>query len=256
MKFFPTRSIVPVTSLAFVTSLTTTSSVRAAEATPPPPTLPTAPAIDPLTSFLKPRTSAVTVDFPGGSVAQLVAQLRQSDGTTFNLIGEKSFQEAILPKFTLSNTDLSSMALALNTLLRPSGLTINLSGNNIFVLTKSPFTPSSFQPAPPTFQAYQLSAYLSTVALDDITDAINTAWTANPAHEAKALTFKFHPATKILFVYGPTEAIAMATQIIPQLNPSATARAQLNYYATLPQILPPADRSTHFRRPRSRASPA
>ncbi len=93
-------------------------------------------------------------------------------------------------------------------------------------------------PQPATFQAYQLGSYLSTVALEDITDAINTAWSANPAHDAKAVTFKFHPATKILFVYGPAEAISMATQIIPQLNPAATARAQRDFYATIPQIVP------------------
>lgn len=234
------RSLVRMTPLAcaFTFFVAAIASAHAAESAPPPPAA-TTPVADPATAASRMRNTAITVDFPGGSIAQFIAQLRQSDGTTFNLIGEQSLQEVTLPKFSLRNTDLSSMVLALNSLLRPSGPTVSLSSSNIFVLTKSLFQPSSFLPQPPTFQAYQLAPYLPTVALDDITDAISTAWSANPAHDAKAVTFKFHPATKILFVYGPAEAITMATQIVPQLHPAATARAQRDFYASVPQVVPP-----------------
>ena len=224
------RSFVLTARFAVACAITS-ASVRAAEPVPPP-FAPTAAASTPAVS--RPRLTAINVDFRGGSIVQLVAQLGED---TFNLIGEKALQETPLPAFSLRNTEASSMAVALNGLLRSSGLTISLAGPNIFVLTKPPPAPT-FMPVAPTFQAYQLAPYLPTVSIDDITDAISAAWSSNPAHDPKSLTFKFHPATKLLFVYGPSEAITMATQIIPQLSPVATARAQRDYYAALPQVLP------------------
>ena len=186
---------------------------------------------------VRPRSlSSVDVRFAGGTIAQLIAELKTSDGSGFNLMGDPSLFETPVPKTVVNNVEIFNFVSALSSMLRTSGMMITLSGGNIFVLTKIPV----FTTIPPypiaTFQAYQLAPYLPTISAEDITDAINTAWQADPKHNATALTFKFHPATKILFVYGPPEAISMATQIMPQLNPSATARAQREYYTTLPTI--------------------
>jgi hypothetical protein len=187
----------------------------------------------------RPRSaSTVDVRFAGGTIAQLIAELKSADGSGFNLMGDPSLFETPVPKTVVSNVEIFNFVSALSSMLRASGMMITLSGGNIFILTKIPdFTTTSPSPIP-TFQAYQLAPYLPTVSADDITDAINTAWKADPKHNAATLTFKFHPATKILFVYGPPEAITLATQIIPQLNPNATARAQRDFYTTLPSVTP------------------
>jgi hypothetical protein len=185
----------------------------------------------------RPR-SATTVDvrFAGGTIAQLIAELKTADGTGFNLMGDPSLFETPVPKTVVSNVEIFNFTSALTSMLRTSGLMITLSGGNIFVLTKVPVFTSTLPTTTATFQAYQLAPYLPTVSADEAIDAIGTAWKADPKHDPAALSFKFHPATKILFVYGPPEAITMATQIIPQLNPSATARAQRDYLATLPAL--------------------
>jgi hypothetical protein len=178
----------------------------------------------------KPTIPPINIDFPGGSVAQLVALINHSDSATFNLIGEKTYQEAPLPPFSLRNVDPSSLAVALNGLLHWSDLTIKLAGTNIFVLTKISSQPSLFAPAAPTFQAFQLAPYLTTLSVENITDAILVAWESAPGGDPKQLRFKYHPPTKLLFVYGPPEAIALASQLVPQLDPNATTRARLDSY--------------------------
>jgi len=191
----------------------------------------------------KPRTPPINIDFPGGSIAQLVAQINRSDSGPFNLIGEKKFQEAPLPPFSLRNTEPASLAIGLNGLLRPSELAISLAGPNVFVLTKAVPPPSPFASAAQTFQAFQLAPYLATLSVEDITDAILVAWESAPDHDPKQLRFKYHPATKLLFVYGPPEAIAIATQLVPQLDPVATTRTRLESYrssakSALPAVSP------------------
>jgi hypothetical protein len=178
----------------------------------------------------KPGTPSINIDFPGGSIAQLVAQINTSESGPFNLIGEKKFQETPLPPFSLRNTEPASLAVGLNGLLRPSELAISLAGQNIFVLTKSVSPSSPFTTTAQTFQAFQLAPYLATLSVEEITDAILVAWESAPDHDPKQLRFKFHPATKLLFVYGPPEAIAIATQLVPQLDPAATTRARLESY--------------------------
>ena len=185
----------------------------------------------------------ITIDFPGGSIAQLVALINSSDNGPFNLIGEKSFQETALPPFSLHNVEPASLAVALNALLRPRELAFSLAGPNIFILAKSVSPSSLYAPAAPTFQAFQLAPYLTKLSVEDIIDAIVVAWESFPGNDPKQLGFKYHSATKLLFVYGPPEAIAIATKLIPQLDPAATTRAQLEFSrastkSTLPVLGP------------------
>jgi hypothetical protein len=175
------------------------------------------------------RSAQISIDFSGGTVAQFVAQLGNAESGPYSVIGEKAFQEMSLPPMALHGLDPYAVTSALSILLRPQAVSVMLAGSNVIVLTKA--TPSvSLNPQPiPTFQAFQLAPYLATLSIDDITDAISVAWQSIPAHDAKPLAFKFHPATKLLFVYGPPDAILLAAQVIPQLNPTATSRARYEY---------------------------
>ena len=191
---------------------------RAAEPASTPPT--------PLPRVARPGTLTVDVNFSGGTLAQFVAQLRASDGTGFDLLSDTSLSETPVPLTKIHNIDLAALTSALNQLLRAHNLTISAVPGNILVATKA----TVYTPIPgPTFQAFQLAPYLTTLGIDDITDAITSAWTADPKRDPKALIFKFHPATKVLFVYGPSEGITMAAQIIPQLTPTATAQSTRDF---------------------------
>lgn len=187
----------------------------------------------------KPKSSSFDVDFRGGSLAQLVAAINTAGSGPFNLMGEKADQDAQLPPMTLQNVEPVGLATALSTFLRPRGLTVSLAWGNIFVVAKTGYVSATNAAASATFQTFQLTPYLTTLSVDNITDAIKTAWASDSSHDAKLLRFQYHSATKLLFVYGPPEALAVATQVIPQLNPTATARARFEYLAPSSEILGP-----------------
>ncbi len=197
-------------------------------------------AAAPTPRALRPGTQIVDVDFPGGTLAQFVAKLKGADGSGFDLLADTSLSETPVPTTKLVNIELMSLTSALNTLLRAHNLMIVPTAGNLLVATRNPVY-TTFPGT--TFQAFQLAPYLATLAIDDITDAIATAWAADPKRDPKAVTFKFHPATKVLFVNGPAEAITMASQIIPQLSPTATPNFARDSLASrlMGSVVPPPD---------------
>lgn len=207
----PTRTLLSFVCLSFAL---TVGPTRGAE-----------PVAPPTPRIARPGTLTVDVDFPGGTFAQFVARLKSSDGAGFDLLSDAALAETPMPRIRLANIELQSLIVAVQSLLRGSNVMITAAPSNVLVLTKNPvFVPAPLPPGP-TFQAFQLAPYLATLSIDDITDAIATAWAGEPKRDPKAVTLKFHPATKVLFVYGPAEAITMATQIIPQLSPTATPQS-------------------------------
>lgn len=87
-------------------------------------------------------------------------------------------------------------------------------------------TPPAKAPAP-LFEAFQLSPYLKDQTIDDITDAIHTAWQIEPSHSAAAIRLKFHAGTKQLFVYASKEALEVTRSVISRLNPVSAAPSVL-----------------------------
>lgn len=163
----------------------------------------------------------ISIDFPGGSITELIAMLNQLGVGDFNVLGEPADLATRLPAFSLRNSDPHSLGLALNGFLRSRDLAMNLAGGNIFVVGKSSFPIRTTTPANANFQTFQLAPMLENLTVDDITDAIRVALELDPAHDPKALRFKYHPATKLLFIYGPPEAITIASQVMPHLRPAS-----------------------------------
>jgi hypothetical protein len=182
-----------------------------------PPALPTPPApgrSDP----------TVSLDFPGGSLGDLIALVGKTNGeTALNVIGEKAALSTEVQAFTVRNADRDALLRAIGELLRSKGVRVQGVGGGVFIVSSD--SPKDRRPTHPrsevVFDSFQLGSYLDDQqSVDNIVDVIRSAWTMNPAHDANALQVKFHPGTKLLLVSGPPEAIEMTRQLIRSLHQS------------------------------------
>jgi hypothetical protein len=167
------------------------------------------------------------VDFPGGSLDQLIKSISSANAAIFNVVGEKADLATTVPGFSLRNADSESLANALNQLIAPRGLNISrapgpnfggrlgLANSPIYVLVRRSAIDR------PAFDSFQLAPFLEKQTIDDIVMAIRTLWELNPANRPEALQLKFHPPTKLLLVSGTPEAIAVASRVISRLEGAA-----------------------------------
>jgi len=205
--------------LVMMTKLPDPSSAEPAAAKPPQSAKATA------QPFANADPRVFTIDFPGGTVTDLLAAVAKT-GASFNVVGEKADLMTEIPPFSVRNVTAEILAPALNQLFAPRGLflgnTSNFS-NQVYLLTKK----RPDQPSRPTFfNSYQLSPYLAQQSIDDIVDAIQSAWALDPSIKATSPQLKYHPATSILFVSGSSEALGTAQQVIYSLKrkPDETTR--------------------------------
>lgn len=160
--------------------------------------------------------AVVTLDFPGGTLAQLIALLGNS-GSSFNLIGEPGELVAALPPLSVRNASTFAFAQALDTLLQADGLTLGGDwSSNVFTVAKRPADEKSAGGA--LTQSCLISQELKVQSIDAIVDAIRTAWALDPAHDPKALRLKFHPATQLLLISGPPEGVRIALDVVRHLT--------------------------------------
>ena len=168
----------------------------------------------------------LSFDFPGGPLSKFLALIAKADVVSFSIIAsnDQADLETILPPFALHNVPLGTIRHVLHNLLLPRGLTLNPAegGNDqqmVGVLARLAPAAAKSAPPPPQLKSFQLGEYLSkTLSVDDVVDAIRTAWKMDPARIDGDLQIKFHPATKILFVSGPEPAAFIATQVIEGLR--------------------------------------
>lgn len=176
----------------------------------------------------------VTVDFPGGTAAALIAAIARANGESgFNVVGEKVDLAIELPPFSVRNADPGALAFALNGILQSRGYILSanyrvLPGqSSVFTLRK--LFPHEVQQDPrllPQFQSFQLATYLEQQSIDDIVGAIRAAWELDPSQKADALRIKFHPATGVLLVSGPSQGIVVVQSVLGQLRRSAEKPAR------------------------------
>ncbi|MES2696766.1 MAG: hypothetical protein V4773_25080, partial [Verrucomicrobiota bacterium] len=126
----------------------------------------------------------VTIDFPGGSLANLLENLKGPETTSFNVIspGGPDFLDAELPAFSLRNANLILVAKVVGSLLEMNRLNLRVlddSGPNavVCVLTRKDLE-SANPPPPANFEAIQLYEHIfGEQTIDVIVDAIRTGWT-------------------------------------------------------------------------------
>jgi hypothetical protein len=167
----------------------------------------------------------VSVEFPGGTVAALVAAIEKAGGG-LNLIAEADDLRVQMPPFTIRNADSGSLATALDGLLRTRGYILQGTPRTqsqaaaVYVLRKmQQYERTNANDS--RFQSFQLGPYLEFQTVDDIVGAVHTMWALDPMRSPDALRVKFHPPTGILLVSGPSEGIQMVEIILRQLRRSS-----------------------------------
>ncbi len=178
----------------------------------------------PKPAFVDPYS--ITIDFPGGPLSKLLASLDARKDSPFGLsIIQTAGLDPILPAFSVRNVRIDAVFAALGRILEPEGYALNPVGPNLAVLARihqggSPGGFASFQldtkldnsRPHETDDTTQVQAIISA-----ITDACEFADPGDPGKQASTLRFKYHPATKLLFVAGTHQQIDVALRVMDSL---------------------------------------
>lgn len=178
-----------------------------------------------------PEEPAFSITFKGGTASELIEQLRKALGTPPNVLISPAMQDVMLPAFELHNVTFNDLFQALNNLSGPNQKgQWQLSGSSqpIWVLnpassagvdpvTGAPFgysTPSA--PANRTCQIFPIDEYLGQFKVEDITTAIQTAWTM--LGDDAGAQMKLHKDTNLLIAVGTSEQLSIINQVLTSLG--------------------------------------
>ena len=188
--------------------------------------------------------STITLDFPGGTLGELIAMIQKTGGEpALNVIGEKAALATQVQAFTVQNADRDTILGAVGQLLRGTGVRVEPVGRGVFIVSLDRNSPPLIgaeralldslggrdrrptRPPEAMFDSFPLNGLVDEQqSVDTIVDVIRSAWTLNPAHDANALAIKYHTATKLLLVSGPPEAIEMTREVIRSLHDNRRTR--------------------------------
>ncbi len=205
--------------------------------------------------FEKPPTlTAFSLDFPGGTPAQLVKAIEKAIGKPLNVIINKEDENVDLPALKMSDVYLPQLFSALETASRK---TIAVSNPGSYVGSYSQFSAGfGFKTAdtvtdtsvwyfhvekpslPPVISTqkvvhyYSLAQYLDRgFTVDDITTAIQTGW--KMSSETSLPELNYHKETKMLIAYGEPDKLKTIAEVLNTLPQSsinvATAKEYDNY---------------------------
>ena len=193
----------------------------------PAPAAPATPAAAPA----DPAGLPLSFDFPGGSLSDLITLIGKTNGgVPINVIGEKNAMATEVQAFTIRNANRDAVLRAIGALLRAKGVHVEQVDRGVFIVsgetTKDRRSAAMaaeeakhLLQSRSSFDSFQLGDYIDDQqTVDSIVDVIRSAWTMNPDHDANALQLKFHPATKLLLVSGPPEALQMTSEVIRSLR--------------------------------------
>ena len=165
---------------------------------------------------------------------KFVTTLAKAGGPPFTIIlnlvnrdDSAEFAKIELPPFSLRNVNQINIVEILATMLETRGFRFkSIGGIRSFVGLVEKIPASEKAPAPQLqFLSFQLAPFLQSQSVNDIVEAIHTAWELDPSHASTMLHIKFHPGTSILLVSGPQEAINIARNVLIELKrpPEQTA---------------------------------
>jgi|GEM_PF-5501826 len=187
------------------------------------------PTVEMVATLVDPKS--ISVDFPGGSLADFLVALSKSGSEPFNMIAPSDALALTVPQLSVRNVSPHNLALALDQLLVgylidfPKG-EYEREGTPIFTIRADPShrtEPKPERPKPERFMSYPINRYvLNQIPINQVIEAINTAWTLDPAHKSEDLKLKYHAATGILLVSSREEsALKTADQVIGSLREQA-----------------------------------
>jgi hypothetical protein len=198
-----------------------------------------APSVEIRATLVDPK--GISVDFAGGTLAQLLAAIDESNSEAFNLIASNEALGLPIPQFSLRNVSPHNLALALNQIVE--GYTVDFprgererEGQPVFTIRSNLTSNSaskSEKPKGEQFRSYAINrAVLNQIPVDQVIEAINAAWKLDSAHRAEDLTLKYHATTGILLVSSRDgNALQTTNQVIDSLREQAEF---LQHLATKP----------------------
>jgi len=161
-----------------------------------------------------PEAETFTVDFPGGSLAQLLTQLSSTQHWSVDIVGSKEDLDAAkLPPFSVHNIHRGEFMGMLANILSKRGFLFDPSSPDVAVFNRRETSSVS------NFVSQDLSPFLGSRSVDDIVDAIRTACAMNPASNGQELKIKFHPQTKLLLISGNDLDVSIAMRVLNSLVP-------------------------------------
>lgn len=149
------------------------------------------------------------VDFPGGTVSELVEALNATNRGRLNLIVAPAAVDLPVPKLKLRGASTHGLTLARNAVL-PAGSHVQFAAGHQTTFGGDPVMTISAPPASPSKLEYRISTQTFSIATivnkipaEDVADAVMTAWSLDDLHRPEDMKLKLHPATKILTMTGP-----------------------------------------------------
>lgn len=166
----------------------------------------------------------ISIDFPGGPLSELVAQLAQSKETRLSIIQSEKL-DPTLPAFSVQNARVDAVVSALGQILATQGYLLHNTGPNLAVLTKI----ESARDSRAQFTVLPLEKRLGNRPADELINAIQIGCEF-ASQDKSSLRFKYHPGTKLLYVSGSAQDIEVAHKIFSNLpvieSPTPTPPAE------------------------------
>jgi hypothetical protein len=164
----------------------------------------------------------VSLDFPGGPLSKLLAMLAAGEGTTLSIIQSEGLDPA-LPAFSVREVRIEAVIGALGRLLEPQGFSLTQTGHNLAVLSRHPRLTAEEKAVmeksrAPAFVSLQLESKIGPRSVEDVIAAIQQGCEfASADGKPSTLRFKYHAGTKLLFVAGAPQEIAIADSVYQSL---------------------------------------
>jgi hypothetical protein len=167
----------------------------------------------------------ITIDFPGGPLSKLATKLNE-DGSAKLSIVQSPGLDPVLPAFSVRNVQVQAVVAALGRILESQGYHLNPVDHNLAVLSK-------IENARPTthFASLQLARKVDAMhgggwTAEEIIAAIQMGTEfANSEGKSSTLRFKYHPATKLLFVAGTPQEVDIAQRVFGSLPDASPGKS-------------------------------
>lgn len=167
----------------------------------------------------------LTFEFNGGTLGQLLTQLRSQPDSAPNILADQSLLGVSVPPFSIRNARADSFVAGLGRLLESQQIRIESVSRSegaraVFVVS----TRSSKESEPKEFSCYSLADLDPTPGVDATVDAVRMAWKLDASHRDEDLRIQYHPATRVLLAHGNREALIVVERVVGTLLREAAAR--------------------------------
>jgi hypothetical protein len=163
----------------------------------------------------------IDVDFPGGTIIQMLDQIEKTNGITPNVVVAKNAADLILPPIKLKSVTIAEAIQAIGILREIGDYQIQVQpGRNIQTIIAYPKQPMLTRGAPPPrrySKVYDIKDMLGPeYGIDDIVTAVKTAW--EMISEDHTGDLKYHVETKLLIAVGNGDELETVQDVLLTLQ--------------------------------------